>query len=365
MSGLSNGQQAILMLLVFILPVWVAWTANGSPTDRTSLSLVFSGSLGGILAFIKEILGGKPSETTASTTSSTSTSPGKTQLLIRSFPSKFKFFFSGFLHDRTAMAGRHRKHYDPDPRRRSHRGHRKGVEPAGLKRWRLAHRRTHDPSPARHYFHRRRRTHDPAPRFRPARQYFARHPRYRRAGSKLERGINKYGGFLGALLSAITGIFTGYSDYQTAYGPSAVKNYWASIVGGDIYDAAGTKIGTRTPEISKLWGTNDSTWGGGIDLYLKYKFLGLDATGKYKGSAWVIPFWTSLVATIAAPIARLFTHKGQRFLRPISKIGQGALIISTIGALALPGSPKKSDVVNGAFPPVPPNQNNNKIGGAF
>jgi hypothetical protein len=136
-----------------------------------------------------------------------------------------------------------------------------------------------------------------------------------------------------------------------------------------MYDAAGTKIGTRTPEISKLWGTNDSLWGGGIDLYLKYKFLGLDATGKYKGSAWVIPFWASLVATLAAPIARLFTHKGQRFLKPISKIGQGALIISTVGALALPGSPKKSDVVNmvrtpnGSYAQNP--QTNMKIEGAF
>jgi hypothetical protein len=136
-----------------------------------------------------------------------------------------------------------------------------------------------------------------------------------------------------------------------------------------MYDKAGVKYGTRTPEISKLWGTNDSLWGGGIALYLKYKFLGLDATGKYKGSAWVIPFWASLVGTLAAPIARLFTHKGQRFLRPISKISQGALIISTAGALALPGSPKKGDIVNmvrtsnGSYAPNPPN--NQKINGAF
>jgi hypothetical protein len=142
-----------------------------------------------------------------------------------------------------------------------------------------------------------------------------------------------------------------------------------------MYDKAGVKYGTRTPEISKLWGTNDSLWGGGIALYLKYKFLGLDATGKYKGSAWVIPFWASLVGTLAAPIARLFTHKGQRFLRPISKISQGALIISTIGALALPGSkyeqisPPKPNTVNmiktpnGSYAQNP--QTDMKIKGAF
>jgi len=52
------------MLLVFILPVLITWTANGAPTDRASVTLVASGILSGILAYIKEILGGKPPEPT-------------------------------------------------------------------------------------------------------------------------------------------------------------------------------------------------------------------------------------------------------------------------------------------------------------
>lgn len=262
--------------------------------------------------------------------------------------------------------------YDPDPRRRSHRGHRKGVEPAGLKRWRLANK-THDPGYARsfskgprggHYFHGPRKN-----RYDPRRRLGALRERYRRHGvskprGKLESGFNKYGGFLGAGISALVGFFTGYTDYQKAYGPSAGRNYLATIIGGDIYNSAGTKIGTRTPEISKLWNSNDPLWGGGPIDYLKYKFLGLEKNGNYKGSAWVYPFWIGLIATLAAPIARLFTSKGQRFLKPLHKVGVGMLAVSTVGALALPGSPKKSDAVS-SFPPVPPNQNNNKVRGAF
>jgi len=58
--GLSDKEQAALMLLVFILPVLITWTANGMPMDKASISLVISGMLSGILVFIKEILGGKP-----------------------------------------------------------------------------------------------------------------------------------------------------------------------------------------------------------------------------------------------------------------------------------------------------------------
>lgn len=60
MGKLTDSQQAVLMLLVFILPVLITWTANGAPTDKASLALVVSGILSGILAFIKEILGGAP-----------------------------------------------------------------------------------------------------------------------------------------------------------------------------------------------------------------------------------------------------------------------------------------------------------------
>lgn len=66
--GLNDREQAILMLVAFFIPVLVTWTANGSPMDRTSISLVVSGLLGGFLAFIKEMLGGKAPPTTGETT---------------------------------------------------------------------------------------------------------------------------------------------------------------------------------------------------------------------------------------------------------------------------------------------------------
>jgi hypothetical protein len=189
----------------------------------------------------------------------------------------------------------------------------------------------------------------------------------RRYGGKAEGLLNRYGTALGAFIGGVTGLAIGYNDYNQAYGPEAGKNYLNTIIGGPMLSKTGTSLGTRTPEISKLWGSNDALWAaprGPLD-YLKYKFLGQDLGGTYKGSAWVYPFWIGLIATLAAPIARLFTSKGQRFLKPLHKVGVGMLAVSTVGALALPGSPKKSDAVNGAFPPVPPNQYNNKIGGAF
>jgi len=66
--GLTNSQQAYLMLAAFFLPILITWTANGAPMDRTSVSLVCSGLLGGFLAFIKELLGGKAPPTTGETT---------------------------------------------------------------------------------------------------------------------------------------------------------------------------------------------------------------------------------------------------------------------------------------------------------
>jgi uncharacterized membrane protein YqaE (UPF0057 family) len=62
--GLSNTQQAILMFLAFFLPPFAAWLGAGAPTDHAGIALLFSaivgGTGGGIIAWIKEILGGKP-----------------------------------------------------------------------------------------------------------------------------------------------------------------------------------------------------------------------------------------------------------------------------------------------------------------
>lgn len=60
--GLSNTQQAIVMLLVFLLPSLITWSALGYPTNRESLGILGSALLSGILAFLKEILGGKTPE---------------------------------------------------------------------------------------------------------------------------------------------------------------------------------------------------------------------------------------------------------------------------------------------------------------
>jgi hypothetical protein len=181
-----------------------------------------------------------------------------------------------------------------------------------------------------------KRRYDPAP---PRR-------RFRSAGGKAEGFFNKWGTALGALIGLGAGAYTGYNDYSNAYGPNAGQNYINTIIGGEIKDKTGAVIGTRTPEISKLWGTNDVLWGaprGPID-YLKYKFLGLREDNTYKGSAWVMPFWFGFASTIARPIAKLFTNKADRILKPLQKIGIGMLAVSTIGALALPGSPKPGDI---------------------
>jgi len=60
MGRLTDTQQAIVMLLVFLLPPVITWTALGYPTDRVSLGILGSAILSGILAFLKELLGGKP-----------------------------------------------------------------------------------------------------------------------------------------------------------------------------------------------------------------------------------------------------------------------------------------------------------------
>jgi hypothetical protein len=60
LEGLTNRQQALLMLLVFILPSLITWSALGFPTGRAELGILASAILSGILAFVKELLGGRP-----------------------------------------------------------------------------------------------------------------------------------------------------------------------------------------------------------------------------------------------------------------------------------------------------------------
>ena len=78
-QGLSDRTQAELMLLAFLLPAVIAWVGLGFPTDKTSIALLGSSLLGGIIAFIKDALGTSAPQTTSSPTPpsppSTSTSP--------------------------------------------------------------------------------------------------------------------------------------------------------------------------------------------------------------------------------------------------------------------------------------------------
>ena len=67
MGELTDIQQAVLMLLVFVLPSLIAWTALGYPSDRASLGILGSSILSGILAFIKELLGIKKEESRGKT----------------------------------------------------------------------------------------------------------------------------------------------------------------------------------------------------------------------------------------------------------------------------------------------------------
>jgi hypothetical protein len=68
-QGLSDRTQAELMLLAFLLPAVVSWVGLGFPTDKTSLALLGSALLGGVIAFIKDALGTSAPQTQAQTQS--------------------------------------------------------------------------------------------------------------------------------------------------------------------------------------------------------------------------------------------------------------------------------------------------------
>ena len=127
---------------------------------------------------------------------------------------------------------------------------------------------------------------------------------------------------IGALLGMLAGIWTGVNE--TSYGGDFGK-YFGRVTGAD----------GGPPEIAHLW-TNSGAWN--PMNYLSYKFLGIDpVTGKYVGSAWVMPFWAGIGSWIFSKLP--LGHKFTRIQRPLGKIGLGVAIASAIGALALPGSP--------------------------
>jgi len=237
--------------------------------------------------------------------------------------------------------------YDPDPRRRA-KG--RGRVPPQLRAWVFGRRRkrTHDPDPRRKsmaygYGKVGRKPYAKGsrggvywsgakkPRYDPAR--FERVRRYgRRIGGKFEGFINKYGTPIGAGLAALTGVGTGLSKATTAYGDKALDNYVKIIIGGDTVNKDGSFEMHRIPEIAHLW-QNDGAW---TPLtYLKYKF-GLYQPGGDL-SSWAIPFWASLIGYIASKLP-LPIPSWKRVRKPLGKIAAPALVVSTIGALALPGS---------------------------
>lgn len=62
MLGLNDKQQALFMLLIFILPPVTVWFGLGFPMDQPSVGILASAILSGFLGFLKEVLGWAPPE---------------------------------------------------------------------------------------------------------------------------------------------------------------------------------------------------------------------------------------------------------------------------------------------------------------
>jgi hypothetical protein len=255
------------------------------------------------------------------------------------------------------MRKRKKTYYDPDPgrrrtrRRRTRDPRRRGKVPKQLRAWVFGRRLTRDPGyryslrsgpRGGHYFiGPKKRRYDPARKRRFGRAWLT--APARRVGSQLERGFNRYASWIGGLLALAAGVWMGY-DSMKNYGPNQANNYLHSLIGGDIKDASGTLISTRGPEIAHLWSLDQSKDAYYLPNYLKYKFLGLDPnTNQYVGSAWVIPFWASIAAFIFSKLP--LGPKLKRIQRPIGAIGKAGAIVSTIGALAIPGSDGSAQVI--------------------
>lgn len=65
--GLTDQQQAALLALAFILPAVSTWFGLGAPTDHAALAMLGGAIVGGIVAYIKEMLGGAAPKTTTTT----------------------------------------------------------------------------------------------------------------------------------------------------------------------------------------------------------------------------------------------------------------------------------------------------------
>jgi hypothetical protein len=128
------------------------------------------------------------------------------------------------------------------------------------------------------------------------------------------------------LFGALLGIGVGINEYGGNW-----QAYWNRIVGqgGDV------------AEVSHLWQPSGSLTPA---TYLKYKFLGIDPTGKFTGSAWIYGFWGGIAAYIFSKLP--LGSKARRIQRPLGKIGKGLAAVSAVGALVLPGSPATAPVLD-------------------
>ncbi len=57
MSGLTDKQQALLVVVAFILAPIGIWMGLGFPTDRAAIGLLSSNIISGIILAIKEVFG--------------------------------------------------------------------------------------------------------------------------------------------------------------------------------------------------------------------------------------------------------------------------------------------------------------------
>jgi len=60
---LTDKQQALVMFAAFVLPPLATWMGLGYPTGRVELGILGSSLVGGFIAGIKELLGGRSSDT--------------------------------------------------------------------------------------------------------------------------------------------------------------------------------------------------------------------------------------------------------------------------------------------------------------
>ena len=64
---LTDKQQAFLMFAAFVLTSLATWMGLGYPTGRAELGLLGSSLMGGLIAAIKELLGGQSQQTNVTT----------------------------------------------------------------------------------------------------------------------------------------------------------------------------------------------------------------------------------------------------------------------------------------------------------